>query len=166
MVQKAGKKVIASPFLNVFNSFSLDECERMGIEEITVSNELNLKQISRLEGDIKRGVAVYGYLPLMLTRNCPIKNGRKCNECNKQGFLTDRKGIRFPVRCVNGCSYILNSVPLNMSEKTDDIKNVDFHLYFFTVENKNGVLKILDDYKNKRNPSGEFTRGLLYKGVE
>jgi putative protease len=166
MVQKAGKKVIASPFLNVFNSFSLDECERMGIEEITVSNELNLKQISRLEGDIKRGVTVYGYLPLMLTRNCPIKNGRKCNECNKQGFLTDRKGIRFPVRCVNGCSYILNSVPLNMSEKTDDIKNVDFHLYFFTVENKNEVLKILDDYKNKRNPLGEFTRGLLYKGVE
>ena len=45
----------------------------------------------------------------MLTRNCPIKNGKTCAECDKKGKLTDRKGIEFPVMCRAGYSEILNS---------------------------------------------------------
>ena len=166
MTVKAGKKTIASPYLNIFNSFSVSECEKMGVAEITVSNELSIRQISALKGKIKRGVVAYGHQPLMLVRSCPIRNGKTCSECKKQGFLTDRKGMRFPVRCQNGCSSVFNSVALYTADRLDDIKNVDFILLYFTVEDKSETQKIIDDYKNKRNPSGEFTRGLLYKGVE
>ena len=166
MVLKAGKKPLASPYLNIFNSHSVDECEKMGVKEITVSNELNLKQISSLKGKIKRGVVSYGRQALMLTRNCPIKNGKTCSECKKQSFLTDRKGIRFPVRCVNGCSVLFNSVPLYMADRQDDIKNADFQMLYFTVESKDEVSEIINSYKTKKAPHGGFTRGLLYKGVE
>jgi len=166
MVLKAGKKPVASPYLNIFNSLSLDEAEKMGLSEVAVSNELSLKQISSLCGDIKRGVVVYGRQALMTVRSCPIKNGKTCDECKRKSFLTDRKGKRFPVRCINGCSEIFNSVPLYMADKMQDIKNVDFALLYFTVEDKNEVMKTVSDYKNKRKCEGEFTRGLLYKGVE
>ncbi len=166
MVLKAGKTPIASPYLNVFNSLSVDECEKTGIKEITVSNELNLKQISSLKGKVRRGVVSYGRQALMLTRNCPIRNGKTCAECKKQSFLTDRKGIRFPVRCVNGCSVMFNSVPLYMADRQDDIKNVDFQMLYFTVESKDEVSEIINSYKTKKAPLGGFTRGLLYKGVE
>ncbi|MBE6834933.1 MAG: U32 family peptidase [Ruminococcaceae bacterium] len=162
---KSGKRVIASPYLNIFNSLSVDECEKMGISEITVSNELSLKQISSLGGKIKRGVVSYGRQALMLVRSCPVKNAKTCEQCKKKSFLTDRKGKKFPVRCSGGCSQIFNSVPLYMADKSEDIKNVDFELLYFTVENKNEVERIIDCYKNKKAPEGEFTRGLLYKGV-
>ncbi len=165
MALRAGKKVISSPFLNIFNSYSVSECEKMDISEITVSNELTLKQISDLKGTIKRGIVSYGRMPLMITRNCPVKNGKTCDKCNKQSFLTDRKGVRFPVRCSFGCSTVFNSVPLYMADKQRDIKNVDFLLLYFTVEDKNEVKKILSDYDNEKTPDFEFTRGLLYKGV-
>ena len=166
MVLKAGKKVITSPYLNVFNSVSIDECEKAGTEEITVSNELSLKQISALKGKVRRGVVTYGRQALMLTRNCPIQNGKTCSQCNKQSSLTDRKNMSFPVRCVNGCSVIFNSVPLYMADKQSDIKNIDFQLLYFTVESKDEVKEIINDYKNNNSPHSGFTRGLLYKGVE
>lgn len=166
MTLRAGKKPIASPYLNIFNSFSVDECEKMGVGEITVSNELSLKQISRLKCGVKRGVVTYGRQALMLVRSCPVKNGKDCGECKQQSVLTDRKGMSFPVRCQNGCSSVFNSVPLYMADKLGDVKNVDFQLLYFTVEDKNEVAGIISSYENKTAPEGRFTRGLLYKGVE
>jgi putative protease len=137
----------------------------MGIEEITVSNELSLKQISSLKGKTKRGLVTYGRQELMLTRNCPVKNGKTCKQCNRQSFLTDRKGVHFPVRCSNGCSVIFNSVPLYMADRREDIINTDFEMLYFTVEDNNEVKKVITDYKNEKKPYKDFTRGLLYKGV-
>ena len=45
-------------------------------------------------------------------------------------------------------------------------KNTDFDMLVFTTETKEEVMEILDSYKNKAKPEGEYTRGLFARGVE
>ena len=159
--------IIGGFTLNAYNSHALAELESLGLTAITVSTELKLSDISNLKGSIPRGICAYGNIPLMLTRNCPIKNGKSCKDCRQGSYLTDRKGIRFPVVCdEHGASEILNSRPIYLADKQDDFKNLDFVLLYFTKEKKETISRILSDYSENNEPKGEFTRGLYYRGVE
>ena len=102
----------------------------------------------------------------MLTRNCPVKNGKSCRECGAKSFLRDRKGIEFPVRCTNGFSELFNSRPIYMADRMSEVKNADFVLLEFTTEDKEQISSVLKAYQNGSSPDIEFTRGLLYRGVE
>lgn len=151
---------------NIFNSAALSHYENMGINKALLSAEMTLNQVRNLGGNIKRGVLAYGRIPLMLTRNCPVKNKKSCDECRRQSSLTDRKNISFPVDCSSGCSELLNSQPVFMADRLNEIKNADFMLLYFTTESREEVSEIIEAYKKGGKPRGEFTRGLLYRGVE
>ncbi|MGN0467330.1 MAG: U32 family peptidase, partial [Acutalibacteraceae bacterium] len=166
LAKKAGFDVHTGFSMNVMNSLSEHELERLDVKSITLSPELTLDQLSKIGGDVKRGIIAYGRLPLMLTRNCPIKNVKSCSQCERKSFLTDRMGIRFPVVCTNGCSEILNSRPIYLADRLDEIKNIDFLTLYFTTESGSEVQTVLDSYRNKKSAVGEFTRGLYYRGVE
>lgn len=152
--------------LNIFNTLSLSELEKLGVSEATVSVELTLQQIKKLGGKLKRGVIAYGSIPLMLTRNCPIRNGKTCDKCKSNSYLTDRMGVKFPVVCSNGCSEVLNSRPIYLADRLGEIENVDFITLYFTKESKSEVENVIRQYKSGEKPTGEFTRGLYYRGVE
>lgn len=163
--KKAGVTVFGGPSLNIFNSVSLETAKSLGISECILSYELTVQQISKLGGDLPRGAVVYGKTPLMLTRNCPVSNGKSCSECGGKSSLTDRKGIRFPVICSNGFSELFNSRPTYMADRLKEIKNIDFYVFDFTDESKQEISNILKFYKEGAPPIGEFTRGLYYRGV-
>lgn len=164
--KKYGKKVVASSSMNILNSLSADEAKAMGISQMVLSCECGLELANKLSAPIKKGIFAYGRIPLMLTRNCPIKNGKTCDECKRGSSISDRKGISFPVRCFMGYSEILNSRPIFMADRLSEIKNNDFLFFNFTVESKDEVTEIMNSYYNEKSPEGEFTRGLLYRGVE
>lgn len=166
IAKKAGMKLCALPGTNIFNTFSLDEFARLGFTDAILSTELKLAQCASLGGKLPRGVFVYGRLPLMQTRNCPVKNGTTCDKCRKHGFLTDRLGMTFPVECTPFASTLLNSVPIVESDKREQFEFADFSLLWFTTETKDECEKILESYRRGDAPQGEFTRGLLYRGVE
>lgn len=166
IARNAGKKVIGGPFLNIYNSISLSELSQLGAEEAVLSYELTASQTARIKSETKRGCIVYGRIPLMLTRNCPIKNGKTCAECKRKSKLTDRKGIEFPVLCQNGFSELFNSRPVYMLDRLNEIKNTDFDMLVFTTEQEEEIKAVLNRYKNRSKPDGEFTRGLYYRGVE
>ena len=65
-----------------------------------------------------------------------------------------------------GYSEILNSRPVFMADRLSEIKNNDFLFFNFTVETKDEVKRIMESYYNEKSPDGDFTRGLLYRGVE
>lgn len=166
LAQSADLEVTAGYGSNIFNSFSAEKMRLDGVKKILLSAELNLAQIKNIGGEIPRGVFAYGRLPLMLTRNCPVRNVRTCAECKKSGTLTDRKSTVFPIECHNLCSDILNSRPVYMADRLGEIKNVDFILLYFTDESASRAAQIINAYKNPLRPQGEFTRGLFYRGVE
>lgn len=150
---------------NIYNSLAVLEAQRIGASEALLSVELTAAEAARIGGTMRRGVFAYGRVPLMLTRNCPAANGKECAVCKGSGSITDRKRIAFPVRCQNGCAEVLNSCPVYMADKLDDIKNTDFLLLYFTTEKKSDVEEVLDSYRRRLPPKGNFTRGLFYRGT-
>lgn len=154
-----GFEVFGDFGLNVFNSLSA----RLATHPI-LSFELTLAEANDVNA-LDTGVIVYGKLPLMLTRNCPVKSTVGCEKCGKKGFLKDRKGKIFQVVCSPyPCVEILNSVPVYLADKLQDVKT-DFAHFYFTDESKEQVEKIISLYENGSPAEFEFTRGLYYRGV-
>ncbi len=145
--------------LNVFNSLSANK-----IDHPILSFELTQSQINNINARDK-GMIVYGYLPLMLNRNCPVKNDIGCFECDKHGRLTDRKGMEFPVMCSDfPCVEMLNCHPLYMLDRLDEVKT-DFIHFYFSIESKKQVEKVIALYENREKPDFKYTRGLYQRGT-
>ncbi len=165
IAKELGAEITASYGSNIFNSYSLDVWKNYFADEAILSTEMTVSQINRLRGEIKTGIICYGKLPLMLTRNCPVKSFSSCTECGGKGKLTDRKGYEFSVDCSSGTSEILNSMPLYIFDRLSDFKNIDFCVLKFTTESKEECKKITDKYLRREKSEDKFTRGLYYRGV-
>ncbi len=165
IIKEIGGKITASVGSNIFNSCALDMWKKYFADEAVLSFEMTSREIANIRGNIKTGVVCYGRLPLMITRNCPVKNKFSCAECNKNGVLTDRKGIEFYVDCTSGTSEILNSVPLNVCDEISKFENTDFCVLKFTTESKTECENIIKNYLAGEKPKGNFTRGLYHRGV-
>ncbi len=165
LAKSLGFKVIGSIGLNANNSASIKTYKEIGVDEIMLSAEISLKEIKDIAAEIPVGIFAYGRLPLMLTRNCPIKNGKTCADCDKKGTLIDRKGIEFPVMCREGYSEMLNSAQLYMGDRLDEIPAVDYLLLYFTNETKDEISTIINSYNQNKQPTGEYTRNLYYRDL-
>ncbi len=163
---KHGFKILCGPFMNVYNSRALNELSRLGVNEAVASFELSSKSLNNLNSPIPFGALVYGYLPLMITRACPIKNVKNCSSCQgKGGYLNDRMGKKMAVKCRGSVSEIYNCVPL--CSEISEFDNADFILAYFTEENEDAVFEILKDISANKTPQCHegFTRGLYRCGV-
>ena len=165
IARRAGLRFVCGFGMNIFNSVSVSEAAALGAEDCLLSCEVSLAQAAHIGGELPRGLMIYGRIPLMMTRNCPVATKLTCAECGGRSYLLDRMGVRFPVRCKNGCSFVLNSRPLWLADKLNDIRNVDYGLLWFTDESKEECTRVISDYRRGGAPQGEFTRGLYYKGV-
>lgn len=156
--------VMADTFLNLSNSESLETARQLDVSSAVVSVEERLNDISALSSPIEKGIIAYGNLPLMLFKNCPLKNGGGCKACDKKGVITDRLGTEFPIRCRNGYSELLNSVPIWLADKQKEFKNLDFIILYFTREEKCEAERVISAYKTGAAPEGKHTKGLYFKG--
>lgn len=162
----AGFKVICSNGLNCANSESVKALESLGACAVTLSAETYMPSAKSISADVPIGIFAFGRLPLMLTKNCPVKNTKTCAECKNKSSITDRQGVKFPVRCKNGAySEIFNSSPIYLADKRDDLSYFDFIILSFLDESPKEAKRIIDDYIEARPPKAEFTRGLYYKNI-
>lgn len=158
LAKQMGFEVWGDFGLNIYNTHSARQ-----INNPVLSFELTLEQANRINAD-NTGIIAYGKVPLMLTRNCPIKSSVGCANCT--GKLTDRKGIDFPVVCSKyPCVEMLNSVPIYMLDRMTEIKT-DFAHFIFTTESKDKVEKIIDLYNKAGKYYDSYTRGLYYRQVK
>ncbi len=179
IAKQEGFTVLADTGLNIFNSESVKSAEDMGIKAVTLSYELSLEE-SRFASDLPKGIIAYGNVPLMTFKNCPLKNGKTCKECDKKGVLTDRLGIEFPIRCRMGYSEMLNSVPIWLADKKAQLTDFDFLTLYFTNESRERVKTVINAYENNSPPllkwrgtacgggilpDTKHTRGLYFRGV-
>ena len=157
--------VIGAIGLNANNNETLNTLKQIGVDTQMLSAEISLKEISKINSKIPVGIFSFGRLPLMLTRNCPIKNGKACAECDKKGTLVDRKGIEFSVMCRTGYSELLNSAPLYMGDRLGEIPDIDYLLLYFTNETQGEVIDIIERYNHGEKPIGDYTRNLYYRDL-
>ena len=166
MGKRQGFELYGDFGLNIANPFAVSEAARLRLKDVTASFEAKLPQISAINGEIPVGVIIYGRLPVMLTRNCPINQAAGgCKNC--KGFLLDRTGRKFPVKCGESeCAEIFNSDILTMTDRLEEI-SADFAVLNFTDETAEEVSRVIDCCKNGRKAlESGFTRGLYYRGVE
>ena len=157
--------------LNCANSRSLAALRKLGAADCVLSFEATVREAASAAASAPMdvGLIAFGRLPLMLTRNCPLKNGAGCAACAKApGALRDRKGMRFPVACFGGASEVLNSVPLWMGDRQKELYGAGarFACLYFSIETPAEVDDVLRAWKEGRPADGEFTRGLYIRGVE
>lgn len=145
--------------MNVFNSYSAEYLQNLGFEDCIISPEMTLNQLENIHTSLPLGTLIYGRLPLMLTRNCPIKNEIGCKNCT--GSLIDRTSRKLPVACSKDYVEILNSDILCMADRVDKFRNTAFFAVLLHNEDKNGTIAAIQGKK----PADSVTRGLYYRGV-
>ncbi len=105
--------------LNITNQLAAQFYADNGLGSMLILPEVKDSDISTIAPThngrpVPTGVLVYGHMPLMITRACPLQNIHDCAHCDKTGVLTDRKAKKFPVRCGLGVRTIYNPVPIYM----------------------------------------------------
>lgn len=178
--------------LNVFNSYAAEYLYSLGVDSITLSPELNMGQIKSITDNtnIQIETIVYGYLPSMITKTCPMAlvkgctNDKGCTTCNfNKGYgLKDRMDATFYMERKQGFTTIYNSVPLMVLDNLDSIYKAGVGLtrLDFTKEIKNvsklqgafydyanGLLDELamKDFVEKFRFDNKITNGHYFRGV-
>ena len=155
--------------LNITNNVAAQFYAEQGLSSLLILPEVKDSDIASIaptrDGKpVPTGVMIYGHMPLMLTRACPLQNIHDCAHCDKTGVLTDRKAKKFPVRCGLGVRTIYNPVPIYMGDKPGALA-VDYGVAYFTLESREEAAQILDSIRIHAPFEGEFTRGLYFKGT-
>ena len=172
MAKKAGLTPIGGWALNIGNSIAMKQYAELGVQETDVSFELSVNRIRTLGDMLPYGAVTYGHLPLMIFRNCPVKNAMGCAKCGKKfRTMTDRKGVDFFVDCENGVSQMFNGVPIYLADRAGDFSGISWQTLYFTKESPDQVRGIIEAYKQGMNREQAgiyekgFTRGLYYRNV-
>ena len=155
--------------LNITNQLAAQFYADNGLSSMLILPEVKDSDISTIAPTrngrpVPTGVLVYGHMPLMITRACPLQNIHDCAHCDKTGVLTDRKAKKFPVRCGLGVRTIYNPVPIYMGDKPGAL-TVDYGVAYFTLESREETAKILEMIRTHAPFEGDFTRGLYFKGT-
>lgn len=166
--------------LNAFNSRSLAFLQSEGLASCCLSFELKGAQVRSLRLPLPAEAIVYGRLPLMVTENCLVQNGKGCRldtqspavpekaPCREGHVLTDRTGASFPILGVWGHrSELQNSLPLWLADRQDWKRmGLTAARLRFTTETAEEAAQILHAYQTGAQPPKKFTRGLWDRGVE
>ena len=155
--------------LNITNNVAAQFYAEQGLSSLLILPEVKDSDIASIAParngkPVPTGVMIYGHMPLMLTRACPLQNIHDCAHCDKTGVLTDRKAKKFPVRCGLGVRTIYNPVPIYMGDKPGALA-VDYGVAYFTLESREDAAQILDMIRTHAPFEGDFTRGLYFKGT-
>lgn len=165
LAQQYGREVAGDYFVNCANRASQQVWRALGLSKVCSSPELSRWELM----DMKTGdpYPIYGHLPLMNLRHCPVKKALHTCErhkdererlCRKWG-LADEKGGNFPVQSIQMAHclvQVLAGRPWGI-ENLKELENtgVGEGKCYFTIENKQMVNNILTEFKNaqkqKRN---------------
>ena len=155
--------------LNITNNVAAQFYAEQGLSSLLILPEVKDSDIASIAParngkPVPTGVMIYGHMPLMITRACPLQNIHDCAHCDKTGVLTDRKAKKFPVRCGLGVRTIYNPVPIYMGDKPGALA-VDYGVAYFTLESREEAAQVLDSIRAHAPFEGDFTRGLYFKGT-
>lgn len=171
LAKERGMRVDGSFRLNLTNSGAIFAAYRMGFDTVIASPELKRGALDGLRWPA--GVLVYGRIPLMLTVRCFLSPFGRCQRQSGagtsppesrigtcRGFLTDRKGERFPVMADGACHPVIyNSRKLWMADRFgQDFPKCAFLHYIFTDEDSLEVNRVVRAYRDGEKPWEDIRR--------
>jgi len=153
----------SNPFItdysfNVVNSVTCRKLHELGARRITLSYELNRRQIADLIAAYRKDygqapaleMIVYGRAPLLFTKYCPLKKMGQCGLCKQNRYeLRDEYGT-FPILSHEDCTTtILNGKILNLLDEMPSIEGVEAFRLNFMTETPEEVSRVIRTAKKK-----------------
>ena len=162
--------IIGNYTLNIYNSSSISELKRLGLNSITISPELDESSIIYVSkySSLPKELIVYGNIPVMTTNYCLLGKSNKCysdckHQClaNSNYYLKDRLGMQF--RFIPDNNQTITTI---YNSKTTSIQynsfNIDFARIDILDENIDEINNIIKNVKNDIRFEGKnFTNGNL-----
>lgn len=177
-------EIIVDYTFNIYNNEAIDFWQNKSIKKITVSQELNSKELSRLKSGSLETV-IYGFLPIMVTAQC-VHQWEK-NACQRPSdkplYLKDRKKMNFKVfrDCKMCLNTIYNALPVVLIDKYKELQSNSIYRYRLEfldepAEDIKSIMSYVEKIKNKTpltaedleliNPLRNYTRGHYNRGVK
>lgn len=171
------KEVILDYTVYNYNQETIDSYkELLDAIRYTMPVELNFKELKMLSYP-KSDMIIYGYLPVMVSAQCLVKNTIGCQNNNMDTILKDRFKKEFLVK--NHCRYCYNTIyneqPLALYDQTKDVLDLkcDRLRVHFVKETVEEAKAILDNVvTNFTRPDKiymgltNYTRGHFKRGIE
>lgn len=152
--------------LNVANSEACYKLHQLGAKRVTLSYELNKKQIEDLiEAYYKKNngypsleMIVYGRAPLLFTKYCPLKKMGQCGICKTKSYEIKDEYGSFPIISHGDCTTtILNGKILNLLDEMPSISGVEAFRLNFTTESGEETATVIKSALTKLNGSEDRT---------
>ncbi|MBU5670140.1 DUF3656 domain-containing protein [Peptoniphilus sp. MSJ-1] len=169
--------------LNVFNSETVEFYNNEGLHSITLSPELNSRQIDEIikNTDANLNIVSYGRIPVMTMKHCPYSvikgcvDERDCPNCEHKNYLIrDAKSVDFEVLRHNTFTEIFNSYPILLDGYVNKIRNENINLVILADEFTDEIIDLYlsfseDKYKKIRrkleNKYSGVTKGHINRGI-
>ena len=176
-------KINADIGLNIFNSNSAEFFYNLGLNSITISPELNSRQIQEIvkNNSVDFNLISYGRVPVMTMKHCPysvVKNcvdEGNCPSCKYKNYLLrDEKNVDFEVLRQNTFTEIFNSYPILLDEYVNRLKKNNVNLLILADEFTDEVINLYKNYNDKdfenikkriENKYGQVTKGHINRGI-
>ena len=159
--------------MNVVNSESCYKLHSLGAKRVTLSYEINKRQLADLRdayleangGYPALEMIVYGKAPLLFTKYCPLKTMNQCGKCKNHSYeIRDEHGS-FPVIPNGDCTTtILNGKTLNLLDEMPDIEGVEAFRLNFTIETPEEVKAVTRAAQKKL--AGQLNESLFNQGTD
>jgi putative protease len=164
------KPMVIDYSLNVFNRLTMDYLLKYS-QRVTLSPELTLEEIRNLTPFGKTECIVHGFFPLMVSEHDLV--GSLFPGGIKDALLKDEKGFAFPVKTVQGRTYVMNSRELCMLEYVPEIMEAGVECLrieagmYDAVKTREitGAYREAIDNNIGKSCSGEYTTGHYFRGV-
>lgn len=185
-----GYQFLSDFAFNNNNVQSIEALKQLGINQTTLSYEINQKQMRTLlkSSPLPVEAIVFTRIPMMITKHCPVKflnqpNQEFCRLCLTTPFgLRDRKNKILPLLRTGNCiTEIFNSQHLILIEflqelqkmgvskfrleftnETESEMNEAINAYHKALTTQTIDMNWLDSYKQTQN----YTKGHYHRGVE
>ena len=155
---KGNSHIVSDYSLNVVNHESVAILSSLGVDRITLSQEISKEKIADLiyNYNEKYGthpnleLIVYGRIKLMHMKYCALKKLGKCGECKKHNIVIKDDFATYPLLFNGDCTTtILGDKPLNLIDDINSISGVNVYRLFFSTESKDETRDIIEMFKEK-----------------
>lgn len=173
---------------NTNNVQSIEAFKQLGISQVTLSYEINQRQMRNLLKDapLPMEMVVYTRIPMMITKHCPVKFLNQqdvCRMCLTTPFgLRDRKNKILPLLRTGNClTEIFNSQHLILIEFLSELKRMGVQTFRleFTNESDEVMIKTIQAYQKalatgqldnqwleSYKTTDDYTKGHYHRGVQ
>ena len=154
------KDLVSDYSFNVVNYKNVAILHSLGIKKVTLSYEIDKEHINSLVDNYYKEynsypnleLIVYGNIPVMNMKYCPLKRLGMCGECRKHEYSLKDNYESFPITFHKDCTLeIKSSKKLNLIDLIDKVNHINSFRIRLTNENKEESLRIITLALNKLN---------------